>query len=197
MIAAPVLAVPKAAAAVVTPMFVAAPAPSEPTTALIQAAASNSSRSMLGTAFIPASRPSTKSRSFSLIFLLLRRMNSAMRSTTSVSACFCCPPSCSSRLFVELDPNFAALAATSLAFELLNSSWAFFTPLANGDDILVRLNLARPAIVRVLEADRPRVNEMIVVWPNEAAQLLCASTPALPSTVLATTPLSWANAPCS
>ena len=45
-------------------------------------------------------------------------------------------------------------------------------PVADGDDILVRLNLARPAVVRVFQADQPRADEVIVLGPDQAAELI-------------------------
>ena len=45
-------------------------------------------------------------------------------------------------------------------------------PAANFDDVLVRLDLAGTAIVRVFEAHQPRADEVVVFGPNQAAQLI-------------------------
>ena len=53
-------------------------------------------------------------------------------------------------------------------------------PLADGRYVLIRLDFARSTIVRVLQADQPRPEQVLVVRPNEPANLVQVQHAELP-----------------
>ena len=48
----------------------------------------------------------------------------------------------------------------------------FFRPLADLDDVLIRLHSTRPPVMRVFQAQEPSANQVLVIRPNQTAQLI-------------------------
>jgi hypothetical protein len=54
------------------------------------------------------------------------------------------------------------------------------SPIADGDHVFVRLDFARSAVVRVFQTDHSRTEKMLVVWPNQPANLVQVQHAELP-----------------